>query len=163
MSRVIVILMLVLMAAASSGGALVLYEDEDALELGFSGPYDDQRFAAAWDAAAWEAFADTLPDLAKHRMPDVDFDTQFAVGVYMGEKPTGGYRTAVARVEQEDQWLVAVIAQREPAPDEPVTQAFTYPVGFAVMDKSKVTAAEETPKGVRFVDPEGNELQKICF
>jgi hypothetical protein len=63
------------------------------------------------------------------REQPVDFDESLHQAVYieLGVRPTGGYRVDVVRVYEEDKNLVLEYSEREPTPDQYVTQTLTTP------------------------------------
>lgn len=162
MERFVIFLMLAL-AAAAGGSSVVLYENTDVIHWGFSTLYQDQEFLAAWTAEQWQEQIKVLPQQARVGLPEIDFETQLVVGVYMGEKNTGGYQTALGKVELQGDWLVAVVFQREPQPGQMVTQAFSYPIDVVLLDKEFLQHEEIQPVGVRFIDPDAFRLREIRF
>lgn len=82
--------------------------------------------AAAWEAA-WAKAGDPAP-------PAPDFAKRVAVAVFLGSKPTGGYRVSF-RTEAEGDDLV--VRYRAEAPTGLVTQAFTQPWAVRVFPKPK--------------------------
>src|SRR5262245_6028159 len=77
----------------------------------------------------WNAFwkqhssIDTNPQLA----PSVDFDREMVVGIFLGEKPTGGYEVEIVRAERRDSSLYFYYREKSPPPGAMVTQALTQP------------------------------------
>jgi PrcB C-terminal len=77
----------------------------------------------------WNAFwkrhasTDTPPALA----PIVDFDRQMVVGIFLGEKSTGGYEVEIVRAERRDSSLYFYYREESPPPGAMVTQALTQP------------------------------------
>jgi hypothetical protein len=77
----------------------------------------------------WNAFwkrhasTDTPPALA----PIVDFDRQMVVGIFLGEKSTGGYEVEIVRAERRDCSLYFYYREESPPPGAMVTQALTQP------------------------------------
>ncbi len=54
--------------------------------------------------------------------------------VTYGEKPTGGYVVEIIEIKEEEDKLVVTAHFTEPAEDEIVTQALTYPYDLAMID-----------------------------
>jgi hypothetical protein len=77
----------------------------------------------------WNAFwkrhssTDTHPALP----PIVDFDRELVVGIFLGEKPTGGYQVEIVRGERRDSSLYFYYREESPRPGAMVTQALTQP------------------------------------
>jgi len=77
----------------------------------------------------WNAFwkrhssIETNPQLA----PSVDFDREMVVGIFLGEKPTGGYEVEIVRAERRDSSLYFYYREKSPPPGAMVTQALTQP------------------------------------
>ncbi len=162
MERFFIFLIIALAAAAGGGAAVVLYEDEAALEWGFCEPAN-ARYFAAWYPELWQQQVNPIPAQAKLQWDDMNFETDAAVGVYMGEQTTGGYAIAIGRLELQAEWLIATVVSREPGPTDMVTQAFTYPSHIVTVDKSLLTRADAVPIGVRFISPDGDKLFEVMF
>jgi hypothetical protein len=77
----------------------------------------------------WKAFwkrhssTDANPTLA----PIVDFDREMIVGIFLGEKGTGGYEVEIVRAERRDSSLYFYYREESPHPGAIVTQALTQP------------------------------------
>ena len=77
----------------------------------------------------WNAFwkrhasTNTPPALA----PIVDFDREMVVGIFLGEKSTGGYEVEIVRAERRDSALYFYYREESPPPGAMVTQALTQP------------------------------------
>jgi len=59
--------------------------------------------------------------------PSVDFDREMVVGVFAGEKPTGGYDVEIINAEQTDSAVTVHYREKSPPPGSIVTQALTQP------------------------------------
>jgi hypothetical protein len=57
----------------------------------------------------------------------VDFSADMVAGVFLGEKPTGGYRVEIVRAERSDSTLYLYYRETRPARDAMVIQALTQP------------------------------------
>jgi PrcB C-terminal len=77
----------------------------------------------------WQAFwkrhssTDTNPAFT----PSVDFDREIVVGIFLGEKSTGGYEVEIVRAERRDSSLYFYYREKSPPPGAMVTQALTQP------------------------------------
>jgi PrcB C-terminal len=82
------------------------------------------RSQAEWDAL-WKRHVsiETNPPPP----PVIDFNKQIVIGVFLGEKPTGGYDVEIIRAEQTDGALVIHYREKNPAPGGIVIQALTQP------------------------------------
>jgi hypothetical protein len=69
------------------------------------------------------SFTDPNPTLA----PIVDFDREMIVGIFLGEKSTGGYEVEIVRAERRDSSLYFYYREESPPPGAMVTQALTQP------------------------------------
>ena len=82
------------------------------------------RGQAAWkDLWQQHAAIKTNPPPA----PAIDFNKEIAVGVFLGEKPTGGYDVEIVRAERVDGTLLISFVENTPRPGAMVTQAITQP------------------------------------
>jgi hypothetical protein len=59
--------------------------------------------------------------------PPVDFSREMVVGVFMGERETGGYQVEIIGVERTASVLRVLYVTREPEPGAILTQALTQP------------------------------------
>lgn len=59
--------------------------------------------------------------------PSVDFDREMVVGIFLGEKNTGGYGVEIVRAERRDSSLYFYYREEIPPPGAIVTQALTQP------------------------------------
>jgi hypothetical protein len=59
--------------------------------------------------------------------PAIDFAKELVAAVFLGEKPTGGYDTAISRAQRSDDTVVIYYRERIPAPGAIVTQSLTQP------------------------------------
>jgi len=93
------------------------------------------------DAGSWEAFWDRYcmvitGEGTKLAPPKVDFSTRMLVGVFSGEKPTGGYSISIQRVLDGPKRLVVEYLEESPPPDAMVTMALTYPCQIIAVPRS---------------------------
>ncbi|MGH7794636.1 MAG: protease complex subunit PrcB family protein [Candidatus Binatia bacterium] len=59
--------------------------------------------------------------------PPVDFKSEIVVGVFLGEKPTGGHAIEIVSAERIDGTLLISFVEKIPPPGAMVTQAITQP------------------------------------
>jgi hypothetical protein len=89
----------------------------------------------------WKAFwkrhssTDANPTLA----PIVDFDREMIVGIFLGEKSTGGYEVEIVRAERRDSLLYFYYREESPPPGAMVTQALTQPFHLVRVAKYDIT------------------------
>jgi hypothetical protein len=62
--------------------------------------------------------------------PQVDFEQEMVIAVFLGERPTGGFALGIKTVERRAHGLHVLIEEMVPAPHAMVTQAFTSPYHF---------------------------------
>ena len=77
--------------------------------------------------------------------PPVDFSREMVVGVFMGERETGGYQIEVIEVERTASGLRVHYRTRSPEPGALLTQALTQPFHLIRLarDESPLTFARE--------------------
>jgi hypothetical protein len=92
------------------------------------------RDSDAWKSLWKEMQSQRTPAPAT---PDVDFSREMVVGVFLGQKPTGGYSVRVTRIEQAPDVLKVEFKETRPAPDSIVTQALTQPYHLVVVPKQE--------------------------
>jgi len=83
--------------------------------------------------AFWKrhSFIDTNPALA----PIIDFEREMVVGIFLGEKHTGGYEVEIVRAERSDSALYFYYREKSPPPGAIVTQALTQPFHLVKLAK----------------------------
>jgi protease stability complex PrcB-like protein len=59
--------------------------------------------------------------------PSINFTKEIVVGLFLGEKPTGGYAVEIIRVEKSHDTLVIYYREKNPLPGSIATQALTQP------------------------------------
>jgi hypothetical protein len=67
--------------------------------------------------------------------PMVHFDREIVVGVFLGQKPTGGYDTAIVRAEKSADALVIYYEEKTPAPGSMVIQVLEQPYHIVRMNR----------------------------
>ena len=60
-------------------------------------------------------------------LPVIDFEKDIVVGLFLGDKPTGGYGVAIIRAEQRDGNLTAYFEEKFPRPGGILLQSLTQP------------------------------------
>ena len=75
--------------------------------------------------ALWKRHSST--DTNPSPAPIVDFNREMVVGIFLGEKRTGGYEVEIVRAERRDSSLYFYYRAESPPPGAMVTQALTQP------------------------------------
>lgn len=68
-------------------------------------------------------------------VPAVDFGTKMVVGVFLGSRPTAGYKVEIVEILRTADGLVVTYAERKPAPDRMVAQIVTAPFHLVSCDR----------------------------
>jgi len=94
------------------------------------------------DAGSWEAFWNCYCMVItgegnKLPAPEIDFSAQMLVGVFSGEKPTGGYSISIQRVLEGPKTIIVEYQEKSPPPDAMVTLALTYPCQIITLPSSE--------------------------
>lgn len=66
-------------------------------------------------------------------LPEVDFSRQMVLGVFLGQRPSGGASIEIASITREKAGLVVEVRTAEPSPDAPRTMALTQPCHVVVV------------------------------
>lgn len=98
--------------------------------------YSGSEFSVAkiYTADRWRRF--WWEHLGREHPVDFDESLHQAVYIELGVRPTGGYAVNVVRVYEEDKNLVLEYSEREPSPDQYVTQALTSPWVMVLLPRS---------------------------
>lgn len=76
----------------------------------------------------WENFSD-------EEMPEVDFENQMMLAVFMGEKPTGGFSVEITEIIETEDSVEVLIKETIPGEDDMVTTALTYPEHIVISER----------------------------
>ena len=82
------------------------------------------RAPAEWKAL-WQRHASTQSKVPP--APTVDFNKEIVVGVFLGDKPTGGYQVEILRAERSDGTLLIYFDEQAPGTGAMVIQVITQP------------------------------------
>ena len=83
----------------------------------------------------WEKVVDF--QIPKPKLPEVDFETDMIIAVFMGEQRTGGYSIDITRIIKKEEEIVVQVEEKHPDPDLLVTMALTQPYHMVVIQKSR--------------------------
>ena len=86
------------------------------------------------DANTWAQF---WSELGVGDRPDVDFTRNVVVAAAAGQRPTGGYEIAVARITHSDADLTVEVVETTPGPNCMTTASLTQPVDVVVVPVSQ--------------------------
>lgn len=156
MYRVLIFLIIAVMLTLGWGETLIYESDvptddwvyEEALEE------DSMLFIVGYTKMEWDKGIQGLAPQAARRLPEIDFEEQLPLLVYLGERPTGGYGVEIDSAAVKGDTLAAVVSFRSPQPNEFVTMAFTYPYSLVLLERAELNNVER----VLFVDREGTLL-----
>lgn len=117
-----VVLLLALMAQAPGSAVVSVARGE------FSGVSEARqvvaRTPAEWDAV-WKAHA------PGQTAPAVNLSTEMVAAIFLGTRPTGGYRVEITATRQDGDTLVIEYTERQPGAGDIVTQVQTSPFHLA--------------------------------
>jgi hypothetical protein len=82
------------------------------------------RSQSEW-TALWRQHASV--DSSSQQPPAIDFEREIVIGLFLGDKPTGGYDVQISRVERNNDALTIYYQEKSPLPGAMVTQAVTQP------------------------------------
>ncbi|MGE5329421.1 MAG: protease complex subunit PrcB family protein [Deltaproteobacteria bacterium] len=68
--------------------------------------------------------------------PEIDFEKNTIVAVYMGQKPTGGYRIEITKIEENEQNVVVTVKETMAQGDSILTNVLTSPVHIVKIKKT---------------------------
>lgn len=121
--------------------------------------YNDDRplqYAVSANEEVWNRQLGQLEPPLRNR-PEVDWETEFPILVYLGEHRSGGYRVEIDQIRKEGNIMVVQVSRRSPGPGEMVTMAFTYPMQVITLPKEHIENVEK----VRFVRGESELLGEV--
>jgi hypothetical protein len=71
-------------------------------------------------------------------LPEIDFENNMVIAVFMGERPTGGYGIEIESIDAYADRITVNIVETEPGPDELTTQALAYPYHIVTTEKTEM-------------------------
>ena len=112
------------------------------LEGGNAIDYPEAGAMVFRDAESWEKFWGSYSSRytgegEKVPAPEVDFSVKMLVGVFSGEKFSGGYSITIHRVLEGSKKLVVEYEEESPSPENFVTEVITYPCHILEIDGSE--------------------------
>jgi hypothetical protein len=109
----------------------------DTIEKGYRSGVREPLQVVIRNQDEWSVFwkrhssIDANPALA----PIIEFDREMVVGIFLGEKSTGGYEVEIVRAERRDSSLYFYYREESPPPGAIVTQALTQPFHLVKLAK----------------------------
>jgi hypothetical protein len=85
---------------------------------------DTQQWQALWQRHA-----------PGRQAPNVDFTKQMVVAVFLGSRPSGGYRVEITGVRTEGNTLVVQWSEARPAPGQVAAQVMTSPAHIVTVPR----------------------------
>ena len=84
---------------------------------------------AARSQSEWTALwrQHTSVDASSQQPSTIDFEKEIVIGLFLGDKPTGGYDVQISRVERNNNALTIYYQEKSPPLGAVVTQALTQP------------------------------------
>lgn len=77
-------------------------------------------------------------------VPDIPFNQETVIAVFLGARPTGGYSISIDTVEETSDSTVVSVTVTIPGPAAIVTQAFTSAYHFVKMPKTQKVVSFRT-------------------
>ncbi|MDD5686859.1 MAG: protease complex subunit PrcB family protein [Elusimicrobia bacterium] len=68
-------------------------------------------------------------------IPEIDFNKEIVIAVFMGEQKTGGYGIQISEIEETDSNIYIETVETVPSPNTTVTQQLTQPYHIVVISK----------------------------
>jgi len=135
------LLALPLLAVACRGPSIPVELPIILLTQGQHSQQTEQRFEWITEAhafvALWQGAHSESP-------PEVDFEYDGVVAVYMGEQPTGAHRIKIERVTHHDDALRVEVVLQTPSPDCMTTQVLTQPYQTVLVPQAAPRAVFST-------------------
>lgn len=114
------------------------------VDKGFRSGLREGRFIVVVTAKEWRDLwgAHKTRVASVPQAPEVDFQEEMVVGVFLGEKRTGGYGIEIKSVELDAGKQVRVLwAETSPAPGSMVAQALTQPYHIVRLKRQNLPVA----------------------
>ena len=69
--------------------------------------------------------------------PEIDFEKEMVVGVFLGEKPTGGYTVRITRLRSIPEGVEVQVRETSPPPGSLVAQVLTQPYHLVTVERKE--------------------------
>jgi protease stability complex PrcB-like protein len=113
------------------------------IDQGFRSGVRERKFLVIKNETEWKTLWHThaQPNVPAKGLPRVDFDKEMVVTVFLGEKPTGGYKVEVTAIEEDrgKSQLRIVLRESKPPAGSIAIQALTQPYHIVRVKKSDLT------------------------
>lgn len=83
--------------------------------------------------------------LPRSELPEIDFEKEMVVAVFMGIRKSGGYEIEIIKVTKTEEEIVAVVREKEPPSDSLQTMALTQPYHIVVIKRSSLPVRFQYP------------------
>lgn len=138
---------------AALGGQPAASVELETVAHGFSSGIHSASTPVVRDASEWARLWAEHESVVtgKTDPPAVDFADQIVVGVFLGDKPTGGYDVTIVRAEETSGDVTVYYEETSPAPDMMVAQVVTQPYHLVALRSSatSVRFVKATPQAER--------------
>lgn len=88
-----------------------------------------QEWSGLWNRV--DSRSSVIPSLL-----EVDFDKYMVIGVFLGEKNTGGYAIEVEKIVEEGEKIIVHLKETTPGKDDMVIQVLTQPYQIIKIEKT---------------------------
>ena len=78
--------------------------------------------------------------IPKPDVPEIDFSKEMVIGVFTGQKSSGGYTVEIVNILKDERIIKVFYKEKAPLPEEIVTTVFTQPYHFIKMPKEGLLA-----------------------
>lgn len=119
----------------------ITFEKENFIQE-YKGAYSGLKERATFiieDAEEWKKIWNNLTSIYSppQEVPEIDFARNFAVGVALGEKTSGGYAITIGEIELVGKRLQVIVNQTEPGPGSSggMTLALTQPYHILILPR----------------------------
>ena len=107
------------------------------IDKGIMSNVDAGRQASARSTEEWTAL--WRLHAGERTRPNVDFNRDVVVAVFMGTRPTAGFSVEIVGVRQEGQALIVSYKETRPAPDTLTAQVLTSPYHIVAVPRGSTT------------------------
>lgn len=83
--------------------------------------------------------------LPRPELPEIDFEKEMVVAVFMGMRKSGGYEIEIIKITKTEEEIVAVVKEKESPSDSLQTMALTQPYHIVVIKRSSLPVRFQHP------------------
>lgn len=83
--------------------------------------------------------------LPRPELPEIDFEKEMVVAIFMGERSSGGYEIEIINIIKTEKQIAIEVEEEEPPPESLRTMVFTQPYHIVVIKRYSLPVVFQHP------------------